>query len=135
MLLIFSTPVLIRYLWQLMTVVFLHWCLMHAVLLNIFWQRLIFFIIMGSKMAFPLITFDNDLRSDYNPFEFEWTGPWRQDSKCLKTVIAIRIVNEWARALGRTSWTKAVEGARSHWPRSIDRPDTWTLIGLTGSFR
>ncbi len=26
------TPVLIRYLWQLRTVVFLHWCLMHAVL-------------------------------------------------------------------------------------------------------
>jgi len=29
----FSTPVLIRYLWQLKTVVFLHWCLICAVLL------------------------------------------------------------------------------------------------------
>jgi hypothetical protein len=28
----FLTPVLIRYLWQLMTVVFLHWCLIHVVL-------------------------------------------------------------------------------------------------------
>ncbi len=27
-----STPVLIRHLWQLKTVVFLHWCLIHAVL-------------------------------------------------------------------------------------------------------
>jgi hypothetical protein len=35
MLLIFSTPVLIRHLWQLKTVVSLHWCLMHTVLL---WQ-------------------------------------------------------------------------------------------------
>ncbi len=33
MLFIFSTPVLIRYLWQLKTVVFLHWCLICAVLL------------------------------------------------------------------------------------------------------
>ncbi len=32
MLFIFSTPVLIRHLWQLKTVIFLHWCLMHAVL-------------------------------------------------------------------------------------------------------
>ena len=30
----FSTPVLIRHLWQLKTVVFLHWCLLCAVLLN-----------------------------------------------------------------------------------------------------
>jgi hypothetical protein len=34
MLFIFSTPVLIRCMWQLKTVVFLHWCLMHAVLLH-----------------------------------------------------------------------------------------------------
>ena len=31
---IFSTPVLIRHLWQLTTVVFLHWCLINAVLLD-----------------------------------------------------------------------------------------------------
>jgi hypothetical protein len=31
----FSTIVLIRYLWQLKTVVFLHWCLIDAVLLNL----------------------------------------------------------------------------------------------------
>ncbi len=30
MLFIFSTPVLIRHLWQLKTVVFLHWCLKDA---------------------------------------------------------------------------------------------------------
>jgi hypothetical protein len=30
---IFSTPVLLRHLWQLKTVVCLHWCLIHAVLL------------------------------------------------------------------------------------------------------
>ncbi len=30
MLFIFSTPVLIRHLWQLKAVVFLHWCLMCA---------------------------------------------------------------------------------------------------------
>ena len=34
MLFIFSTPVLIRYLCQLKTVVFLHWCLLCAVPLN-----------------------------------------------------------------------------------------------------
>jgi hypothetical protein len=34
MLYIFSTPVLIIYPWQLKTVVFLHWCLIHAVLLT-----------------------------------------------------------------------------------------------------
>jgi hypothetical protein len=33
MLFIFSTPVLIEHLWQLKTVVFLHWCLICAVLL------------------------------------------------------------------------------------------------------
>ncbi len=33
MLLIFSTPVLIRHLWQLETVHFLHWCIIRAVLL------------------------------------------------------------------------------------------------------
>jgi hypothetical protein len=31
MLFIFSTPELIRHLWQLKTAVFLHWCLIHAV--------------------------------------------------------------------------------------------------------
>jgi len=31
---IFSTPVLIRHLWQFKTVVFLHWCVMGAVLLT-----------------------------------------------------------------------------------------------------
>ncbi len=34
MLFIFSTQVLIIHLWQLKTVVFLHWCLMHIVLLD-----------------------------------------------------------------------------------------------------
>ncbi len=34
MLLIFSTSVLIRHLWQLKAVVFLHWCLIRAVLLG-----------------------------------------------------------------------------------------------------
>ncbi len=34
MLFIFSTPVLIRHLWQLKTVIFLHWCLIRAVLLE-----------------------------------------------------------------------------------------------------
>jgi hypothetical protein len=34
MLFIFSTPVLIRHLWQLKTAVFLHWCLILSVLLN-----------------------------------------------------------------------------------------------------
>jgi hypothetical protein len=32
MLFIFSMPVLIRHLWQLKTVGFLHWCLIHALL-------------------------------------------------------------------------------------------------------
>jgi hypothetical protein len=35
MLFIFSTPVLIRHLWQLKTVVFLHWCLIRTVLLGL----------------------------------------------------------------------------------------------------
>jgi hypothetical protein len=35
MLFIFSATVLIRHLWQLKTVVFLHYCLIHAVLLKI----------------------------------------------------------------------------------------------------
>ncbi len=39
MLLIFSTPVLIRHLRQLKTVVFLHWCLKCAVLLSQKLQR------------------------------------------------------------------------------------------------
>ncbi len=34
MLFTFSTPVLVRPLWQLKTVVFLHWCLMLVVLLH-----------------------------------------------------------------------------------------------------
>ncbi len=33
MLFIFSTPVLIKHMWQLKTVVFLHWCLLCTVLL------------------------------------------------------------------------------------------------------
>ncbi len=47
MLFIFSTLVLIRYLWQLKTVVFLHWCLIRAVLL--FWGS------KGSK-RFPRVS-------------------------------------------------------------------------------
>jgi hypothetical protein len=43
MLFIFSTPVLIRHLWQLMTVVFMHWCLICAVLLGYFWKLIVFF--------------------------------------------------------------------------------------------
>jgi hypothetical protein len=35
MLFIFSTPVLVRHLWQLKTVVFLHWCLICAALLGL----------------------------------------------------------------------------------------------------
>ncbi len=35
MLFIFSTPMLIRHLWQLKTVVFLNWCLIHGVLLGL----------------------------------------------------------------------------------------------------
>jgi len=31
---LFSTPVLIRHLWQLKTAVFLHWCLIRVVLFN-----------------------------------------------------------------------------------------------------
>ncbi len=38
MLFTLSTPVLFRHLWQLKTIVFLHWCLMHADLLNIFYE-------------------------------------------------------------------------------------------------
>ncbi len=34
MLFIFSTPVIIRHLWQLKTIVFLHWCLIRTVLLH-----------------------------------------------------------------------------------------------------
>jgi hypothetical protein len=34
-LLIFSTPVQIKHLWQLKAVVFLQWCLMHAILLQL----------------------------------------------------------------------------------------------------
>jgi hypothetical protein len=30
----FTTPVLMRHLWQLKTAVFLHWCLIHAVLFD-----------------------------------------------------------------------------------------------------
>jgi len=50
MLFIFSTPVLIRYLWQLKTVVFLHWCLIHAILLFTF-----------LKHAVPLAAFSKTL--------------------------------------------------------------------------
>ena len=43
MLFVFSTQVLIRHMWQLKTVVFLHWCLICALLLsmlkNIFYVR------------------------------------------------------------------------------------------------
>ncbi len=42
MVFIFSTPVLIRHLWQLKAVGFLHWCLICAVLLNIFSSQLNF---------------------------------------------------------------------------------------------
>ncbi len=37
MLFIFSMPMLIRHLWQMKTVVFLHWCLIRAVLLSLIW--------------------------------------------------------------------------------------------------
>jgi hypothetical protein len=39
MLFIFSTPVLNRHLWQLKTVVFLHWCLIRAVVLCKLWTK------------------------------------------------------------------------------------------------
>ncbi len=41
MLFIFSTPVLIRHLWQLKTVVFLHWCLIRAVLLTLYFKNVL----------------------------------------------------------------------------------------------
>ncbi len=52
MLFIFSTPVLIRHLWQLKTVVFLLWCLISAVLLiNLeHWQHL-FRVLCNGKAA------------------------------------------------------------------------------------
>jgi hypothetical protein len=48
MLFIFLTPVLIRHLWKLNTVVFLHWCLIHAVLLM--FERIIYSF-HGSKLT------------------------------------------------------------------------------------
>jgi len=50
MLLLFSTPVLIGYLCQLKTVVFLHWCLIHALLLFYNYEALNF----KSKQGYPL---------------------------------------------------------------------------------
>jgi len=35
----FLTPEVIRYLWQVMTAVFLHWCLIRAVPLTSFFRR------------------------------------------------------------------------------------------------
>jgi hypothetical protein len=38
----FSTPVLIRHLWQLKTVVFLHWCLKLAVVLAMIFSTMLY---------------------------------------------------------------------------------------------
>ncbi len=43
MLFIFSTPVLIRHLWHLKTAVFVHWCLIRAVPLPYFTERVTIF--------------------------------------------------------------------------------------------
>ncbi len=48
MLFIFSTPELIRHLWQLQTVVFLHWCLMYALPFASY-SRLITSVVMFEK--------------------------------------------------------------------------------------
>ncbi len=57
MLFIFSTTVLIRYLWQLKTVVFLHWCLKCTVLLKkhaafVFLIKRFFFFVTDAKLIF-----------------------------------------------------------------------------------
>ncbi len=60
MLFIFSTPELVRHLWQLKTVIFLHWCLICCVLLCVWDYRLLDgdpenFTVLGlSSLASPL---------------------------------------------------------------------------------
>ncbi len=50
MLFIFSTPVLIRNLWQLKTVVFLHWCLIHAAAL---FEKKKYAVLSDTKLLIP----------------------------------------------------------------------------------
>ncbi len=54
MLFIFSTLVLIRHRWQLKTAIFLHWCLMRAVLLQLFTKHTKM-IKMALKMPSPKV--------------------------------------------------------------------------------
>ncbi len=61
MLLTFSTPGLIRHLWQLKTVVFLHWCLIHSLLLE---KKKKYKIIQ----PFPLFLFLPVLAAVFKPF-------------------------------------------------------------------
>jgi len=60
MLFIFSTPVLIRHLWQLKTVVSLHWCLILGVpLKDMYLQWMNMFILL-------LITYDTTIKAIQN---------------------------------------------------------------------
>jgi len=58
----FSTPVLIRHLWQLKTVVFLHWCLICFIGENLLWQSerdlIIFLQLSWRRLKVKVITSD-----------------------------------------------------------------------------
>ncbi len=76
MLLIFSTPVLIRYFWQLKTVVFLHWYLLCALLLRIISSNNIFESLKFMDWEFKWLLFCDSRRNVCRP-----NGIWPKDAK------------------------------------------------------
>ncbi len=69
MLFIFTTPVIIRHLWQLNTVVFLHWCLIDAVLFRFFRFVLINAIHACRFLIMTRNTKMNEIRTDKKLFK------------------------------------------------------------------
>jgi hypothetical protein len=58
----FLTPVLIRHLWQLVTVVFLHWCLLCACLLFMHVILMTFNVILESVILLNVVAPDRQLK-------------------------------------------------------------------------
>ena len=90
---IFSTPVLIRHVWQSKTVVFLHWCLIRTVLLAgmvISLHSSVDCGLMQTKMSFIIETNDNSMQTNYRGL----IGPQTKRLQIVPAAPIIPLLNE-----------------------------------------
>ncbi len=130
---IFSTPVLIRHMWQLKTVVFLHWCLICAVPLN---HKLFHYLPKTSICQWLLDITDGIIQVQFTQPLIKVSLPsqvkWKNIERLMK--IAMFAAQKWLPLLlfGQPSFHRMVRPGNTK-GGSITVPLTSCLTGLKES--